>query len=207
MSHIAIISGSHRPHGNSPRIARHIEKLLQGQGHTTYLLDLSTTDLPFWDEGLWGAEGLAAKWETLWNPIRSELESAQGYIIVSPEYHGMVPSRLANLFLLLGNGPTVAHKPALAVSVSAGAGGTYPVTELRAFSAKNNRMVYLPEHLIIRTAGEMFVETIKPEHTESNTIVGERLEWLLKMLADYTVAFNAIRSTGNMANPKFPSGM
>ena len=207
MSHIAIISGSHRPTGNSPRIARHIEAQLQGQGHTTYMLDLSVTDLPFWDEGLWGAEPLAAKWETLWKPIADELAKAEGYVIVSPEYHGMMPSKLSNLFLLLGNGAVVAHKPALAITVSSGVGGTYPVTELRSFSAKNNRMVYMPEHLIIRSAGEMFVENPKPEHAESNAIVANRLNWLLGMLKDYTEAFKVIRATGTTSNPKYANGM
>lgn len=207
MSHIAIISGSHRPNGNSPRIARHIENQLQAAGHTTYLLDLSTTELPFWDEGLWGMEGLSAKWEKVWNPIRDELAKAEGYVVISPEYHGMVPSRLTNLFLLFGNGPLVAHKPALLVTVSSGIGGTYPVAELRLNSTKNNRMVYLPEHLIIRTATEMFVADVKPEHAESNSIVGERLNWLLGMLGDYTKAFTAIRAAGNTSHPKFANGM
>jgi NAD(P)H-dependent FMN reductase len=207
MSHIAIISGSHRPAGNSPRIARHIEKQLQGQGHTTYLLDLAITDLPFWDEGMWGAEGLSTKWETLWKPIAAELTKAYGFVIVSPEYHGMVPSKLMNLFLLVGNGPIVAHKPALAVTVSAGTGGSYPITELRAFSAKNNRMVYLPEHLIIRSAGEMFIENVKPEHADSNTYVSDRLTWLLAMLKDYAEAFKTIRAGGNTSNPKYANGM
>lgn len=207
MSHLAIISGSHRPHGNSPRIARHIEAQLQAQGHTTYLLDLAITELPFWDEGMWGNEALAPKWETLWKPIATELTKAEGLVVVSPEYHGMVPSKLANLFLLLGNGPIVAHKPALAVTVSAGVGGTYPVTELRAFSAKNNRMVYLPEHLIIRSAGEMFIEDIKPEHAKSNEIVQDRLTWLLGMLKDYTEAFKTIRATGTTSNPNYANGM
>lgn len=207
MSHIAIISGSHRPTGNSPRIARYIEKQLHAQGHTTYLLDLSQSELPFWDEGMWGAAPLAEKWQTLWQPVAAELAKAEAFIIISPEYHGMVPSKLTNFFLLCGNGSGLEHKPALAISVSAGVGGTYPITELRAFSAKNNRMVYMPEHLIIRTAGEMFLDEVKPEHATANSIVTERLTWLLGLLEDYTQAFKTIRAAGHTANAKFVSGM
>jgi NAD(P)H-dependent FMN reductase len=206
---IALISGSHRPTGNSGRIAKHIESQLQGQGHSTYMLDLSTTELPFWDEGLWGMEGLSAKWQTLWNPIVAELESADAYIIVAPEYHGMAPSKLTNFFLLLGNAETVAHKPALLVSVSAGNSGAYPISELRAYSFKNNKLVYLPEHLIIRSAGDMFVADVKPEHQASNEYVSERLTWLLAMLADYAEGLKAIRAKGNtkVPAPKFANGM
>ncbi|PZP39746.1 MAG: NADPH-dependent oxidoreductase [Pseudomonas fluorescens] len=204
---IAIISGSHRPSGNSPRIARVIEDKLKAAGHSTYLLDLAVTELPFWDEGLWGMEGLSAKWEKLWNPIQSELASADAYVILSPEYHGMVSSKLTNLFLLLGNGPTVAHKPALLVSVSSGVGGAYPIAEMRSFNYKNNRINFIPEHLIIRSAGEMFIEDVKPEHAKSNEIVTERLEWLLKLLADYGTAFQSIRAAGNTTHPQFANGM
>lgn len=207
MSHIAIISGSHRPNGNSPRIARHVQKQLEAQGHTTYLLDLATTELPYWDEGMWGAEGLTATWEKHWNPIKAELAKAEGYVVISPEYHGMVPSKLTNLFLLFGNGDLVAHKPALAISVSSGVGGTYPIAELRLNSGKNNRLTYLPEHLVVRGADNMFVENVKPEHAESNAIVSERLGWLLTMLGDYTSAFKAIRAAGHTSHPKFPNGM
>jgi len=207
---IALISGSHRPTGNSPRIARHVASLLEGQGHSTYVLDLATTDLPFWDEGLWGQEGLADKWQTQWQPIQTELAAADAYIIVAPEYHGMVPSKLTNLFLLLGNGDIVAHKPALIVTVSAGpVNGAYPVAELRSFSTKNNKMVYLPEHLIIRSAGEMFLPETKPEHAASHAYLTERLHWLLAMLTDYAEGFRTIRAKGNtqIPAPKFANGM
>ncbi len=207
---LALISGYHRPTGNSGSIAKHLAGLLQGQGHSTYLLDLATTELPFWDEGLWGMEGLSAKWEKVWSPIKSELESADAFVILSPEYHGMAPSKLTNFFLLLGNGDSaVAHKPALLVAVSSSAGGAYPVAELRSLSTKNNKMVYLPEHLILRNAGELFVADVKPEHQASNDYLGERLNWLLAMLNDYAEGFKAIRAKGNtkVPAPKFANGM
>lgn len=204
---IAIISGSHRPKGNSPRIARHIQQQIESKGDTTYLLDLSTTDLPFWDEGLWGAEGLSAKWEKVWNPIRDELAAADAYVIISPEYHGQIASKLTNLFLLLGNGPTVAHKPALAVTVSSSGGGAYGIAELRATSAKNNRMVYLPEHLIVRNADNMFIPNPPEEHVRSNEFLTERLSWTLDMLAAYGKALATVRSSTQTTHPKFANGM
>jgi NAD(P)H-dependent FMN reductase len=45
----------------------------------------------------------------------------------------------------------VAHKPALLVSVSSGRGGAFPINQMRQLGYKNNRIMYLPEHLIVRS--------------------------------------------------------
>lgn len=207
MSKIAIISGGHRPSGNSPRIARHIEAELKKKGHSTYLLDLSEDTVPFWDEGMWGVEPLAAKWQKAWNPIAEQLTAAEGFVIVSPEYHGMVPSKLINFFLLTGNGPLVAHKPALLVADSSSLGGAYPAMELRAVSTKNNRMVYLPEHLLVRNANEMFVANPKPEFAHHAELLAKRLDWTLEMLENYIQGFNTIRERGGLFSADFANGM
>ena len=47
------------------------------------------------------------------------------------------------------------HEPGLIVTVSAGAGGSYPVTELRISSYKNTRLCYIPDHVIVRNVGQM----------------------------------------------------
>lgn len=203
----AIISGGHRPEGNSPRIARHIENAVKENGLKTYLLDLATAGLPFWDEGMWGKEGLAEKWTGLWTPIKEKLESADAYVIVCPEYHGNIPSKLMNLLLLLGNGPIVAHKPVLLVGVSSSAGGAYVVESLRATGSKNNRMVFLPEHLLVRNADNMFIETPPAEHVKGNEFLTARLEWTLDMLTAYAGALAKVRATTQTTHPKFANGM
>lgn len=152
MSNIVIISGGMRPTGNTPRIARVVEAELKARKHGTFLIDLAETQLPLWDEGTWGVAPLAEKWAKQWAPLAAEIEKADGLVILSPEYHGMVPSALQNLLLLLGNGPLVSHKPALLIGVSSSNGGLYPVSQLRLNGAKNNRMLFLPDHLAIRDA-------------------------------------------------------
>ncbi len=206
MSHIVIVSGSHRPEGNSPRIARHIEKELQKRGHSTYVLDLAQVELPFWDEGMWGTEGLKDKW-SVWEPHRGEIAKAEGLVLVAPEYHGNVPSRLINVLLLLGNGAVAAHKPALLVSVSSSVGGAYVIHQLRGNAAKNNRMLFLPEHLIVRDAGNVFTSDVKPEHKSANDYMQSRLEWVLTQLEDYIPALNAVRKAGHTQDSRFANGM
>jgi NAD(P)H-dependent FMN reductase len=207
MSHIVLVSGSHRPTGNTPRIAREVEKELKGRGHSAFLIDLSQTVLPLWDEGLWGVKPLDEKWARLWQPLADQLARADGLVVMSPEYHGVVPSALRNLMLMFGNGALVAHKPALLISVSASVNGAYPIAELRATGAKNNRLLWLPEHLIIRHAGEMFQPSPKPEHAQSDKIVRERLGWCLTLLEDYIGPMQAVRAKGHILNEKFANGM
>jgi len=207
MSNIVIISGSHRPGGNTPRVARHIAGLLESRGHTAPVVDLAQTQLPLWDEGMWGVAPLAEKWEKLWKPLAARLAEAEAFVVASPEYHGMVPAALTNFFLLAGNGPLLAHKPALAVGVSASVNGAYPISELKAFTSKNNRIAYLPEHFILRHAGEMFTGNPKPEHAAADAYNAERLAWCLTLLEDYVEPFKAIRAKGHTMNDKFANGM
>lgn len=206
MSHIVIISGGHRPTGNSPRIARHVEKELQKRGHSTYVLDLAQTHLPLWDEGMWGVEGLKDKW-SVWEPHRAEIAKAEGLVLIAPEYHGNVPSALINVLMLLGNGTDAAHKPTLLVGVSSGTGGAYVIQQLRGNGSKNNRMLFLPEHLLVRDADNMFAANAKPEHKKASDYLQSRLEWALTQLEDYIPALNSVRKAGHTADSRFANGM
>ena len=53
------------------------------------------------------------------------------------------------------------HKPALIVTVSSADGGAYPVAELRMSSYKNNRICYLPEHVILRNVERILNDDAK----------------------------------------------
>ncbi|MBM4093459.1 MAG: NAD(P)H-dependent oxidoreductase, partial [Planctomycetes bacterium] len=134
---ISLIAGSHRREPESARVAVYVEKVLRDVGvDATYLLNLAGNPLPLWDESVWSGEG---SWPSLWNPIAAELRASDGFVIVSPEWSGMVPAALKNFFLLC-DAKVLAHKPALIVAVSAGLGGSYPVAEPRTSSYKNTRI-------------------------------------------------------------------
>jgi NAD(P)H-dependent FMN reductase len=127
-------------------------------------------------------------------------------VLVSPEWAGMVPPGLKN-FLLLCTPADIGHKPALAVTVSSGVGGSYPVTELRTSGYKNNKVCFIPEHVIVRSVEQMFVkkasETLEPRDQE----IRARLSYSLKLLREYSQAFKGIRESGVIDNKTFPFGM
>lgn len=199
---IAIISGSHRPQGESHRVARYIQNQLQALGvEDVYLFTLADNPLPLWDEGLWGDD---PKWKALWGPVADQLRAAEGLVIVSPEWSGMVPAGLKNFFLLCDK-ELLAHKPGLIVTLSASMGGAYPVAELRSSSYKNTRICYIPDHVIIRNVGRMLHG---PEPAdEHDAAVRQRLSYCLKVLLEYTKALRAVRSSGVVDLKTFPYGM
>ena len=145
--HISLISGSHRQASQTEKVARVIAQSLldHQQATSTEVLSLAGNPFPLWDEGIWEGD---AKWQALLHPWSEKLAASDGFVILSPEWHGQVPAGLKNFFLLWGGLPALAHKPALIVTVSSADGGAYPVAELRMSSYKNNRICYIPEQIM-----------------------------------------------------------
>ena len=203
---IGIICGSHRPHSQSGKIARYIENALLAQdlSDATWLYDLGGNPLPLWDESIWEGD---EQWRQILTPLSDELKSCDGLVIVSPEWHGMVPAGLKNFFLMWTAGGELAHKPALIVTVSTADGGSYPVAELRMSSYKNSRICYLPEHLIIRYADTVFNNDPAQNKPSAQEYFEERLTYCLEMLREYGLAFQHIRASGKASVEKYTSGM
>lgn len=210
MAIITIISGGHRPSGQSPRIAHWVESQLKARGHSTHLIDLSDLTIPMWDEGMWGVDGLAEKWATHWAPLNEKLKASDSFVVVSPEYHGMVPAALRNFFLLLGNtaSSALAHKPGLIVTVTATpTNGAYPVMELRGTAYKNSRVNFIPEHLIVREAQNILHDDVKPEHQGSSDYIAKRAQYCFDLLEDYTEALKHVRKAGRINTTDYANGM
>ena len=201
---IAIISGSHRKNSQSLKVARHIQQTLgEGVCEETWLYSLEDNPLPLWDEGVWNAE---KKWLDILTPLREQLASCDALVIITPEWHGQVPAGLKNFFLLFGKNE-LGHKPALIVSVSSGVGGSYPVAELRMSSYKNNRLCYIPEHVIIRDVETILNEDESKNDKRVDSYIRERLNWSLKILKQYAVALIQVRESGATETDKFTNGM
>ena len=201
---VAIISGSHRQNSQSMKVARHIQKTLETDiGEETWLYSLAGNPLPLWDEGVWEGE---QKWLDILTPLREELSHCDALVVITPEWHGQVPAGLKNFFLLFGKNE-LAHKPALIVSVSAGAGGAYPVAELRMSSYKNSRLCYIPEHVIIREVESVLNESAADNDPRSDGYIRERLAWSLNILKQYAIALTSVRTSGVTETDKFGNGM
>jgi len=200
---ITVINGSHRINSQSLKVAKHIENTLQTSiGIDADILSLEGNPLPLWDQGTWEGED---KWQTLLTPLNEQLAGSDGFVVISPEWHGQVPSGLKNFFLLFGK-DVLGHKPALIVTVSSGTGGSYPVAELRMSSYKNNRICYIPEHVIIRDVENVLNEEGN-NNEKSDAFYRERIKWSLDVLKEYATALTAVRVTGITNNDQFKNGM
>lgn len=199
-----IVSGSHRQLSQSGRVAEYIQKRIAELkiGADSTILDLGKNPLPMWDEGVF-ADGEV--WQKEWTPWQNTAKTCDSFVFISPEWAGMVPPALKNFLLLASTGGVLAHKPALIVTVSAGKGGSYPISELRASGYKNSYVTYLPEHIIVRHVDTMFKG--ETPQNEDDTYVRTRLDYALKLLNGYAKGLNEIRASGLVDLKTYPNGM
>lgn len=201
MSHILIISGSHRPKSQSRKVSDYIAGAISrlDASATTDVIDLFELKLPLWD----GDGGYVPSKAAAWQPISPRVVKADGFVIVSPEWGGMVPPGLKN-FLLHGSSKEMGHKPAMIVGVSASRGGSYPNNELRTSGYKNTRIVYTPDHVLVQTVNDVL--NGETEADKNDGYIRRRIDFSLKTLLTYTEAFKTIRAAG-LDNPEFANGM
>ena len=202
---ITIVSGSHRKDSQSIKIAKAIMSALKQlkECDEANIFDLANNPLPLWHEDM---RKVGNQSKSLLESISKKLAYSDAFIIISPEWHGMAPAGLKNFFLMWGKGE-LAHKPALIVTVSSGDGGSYPVAELRMSSYKNNRICYLPEHLIIRNVESVFNDNEIDNNSSSQEYFENRLDYCLKQLLTYSKAFKQIRESDAVSIKKYGSGM
>lgn len=201
MQKTLILSCSHRKNSASLTVAtqcKHRVKHFYPQS-TTHLLDFGTQPLPLWDEGVWNQE---PHWQEALNELVSVATACDSIIVVVPEYAGMATPMAKNVMLFL-TAEMVGHKPAFLVSVSAGIGGSYPIAEMRQSSYKNNLLLWLPNHVIIRSAGDFTPPFSDSRQQESL----QRLDHGIQMLGEYAKVLPAVRESEAFQNAPFPFGM
>lgn len=201
--HYGIIAGSHRQNSQSSKIGAYLAtalKRLDGSA-TTDIIDLKGNPLPLWDESAWQQNSALAK---QWLPYAERLRRCDAFCVISPEWAGMVPAGLKN-FLIYCGAQEVGHKPALIVAVSAGRGGSYPVNELRTSGYKNNKLLYLPEHIIVQNAPKVLNDGDAAD--KDDDYIRRRIDYALRQLQAYAAALQTVRASGVTGHPDFPFGM
>lgn len=200
---IALISGSHRQNSQSLRITQYLAGRLAklDASVSTDIIELKGNPLPLWDESMWQAGSALQK---QWEPYAKRLRAADGFVVTSPEWSGMVPAGLKNFFLYCSP-QEIGHKPGMIAAVSSSYGGAYPVDELRISSYKNTMLCYIPEHLIVRNAEKIFAgET--PSGKEDEYMRG-RADFTLRILLAYAKALKPMRDAGGLYDKAYPYGM
>ena len=197
---ISIIATSHRQKSQSQRISNILQLILNrlNTNLDLFSLDLGETNLPLWTPDKKNGDGIGGN---TWKIISKNLNESDGFIFVVPEYGGMATPSAKNLFSLCGEGE-LTHKPGLIVSVSSGAGGAYPIADLRSFSYKNTHIMWIPENIIIRNVEQYnpgFHGTSIPEWLD------RRVNYTLKLLLEYALNMQPLRGLINRKD--FGNGM
>ena len=190
---ISIISGSNRKNSQSIKISKIYFEKLNRLDASVNLINLEKERLPFWEDDL---EGYIPPCKEAFKNISIKLHESDGFVFVVPEWGGMVPSQVKNIFLLASNNE-FAHKPGLIVTLSESLGGSYPVVELRSFSYKNTKICWIPDHVIIRK--------VKEFDPDKDLRLNSRLDYSCKMLLEYSKALVSVRNAADLKT--FKNGM
>ena len=180
---LLIVSASQRPGSQSARVAGYLSEHASQFGEIQHI-ELCRYDLPFWDGDRDGTRIKASDW----HKISPQVEQADALVLITPEWGGMASPMLKNFLLLCDNQDT-AHKPALLVAVTSGISGAYPIAELKMNALKNNKLVPIPDHLIIRNVEQVLGEG---EIDTREQGLRARIGYSLHMLAQYSVALSSI---------------
>lgn len=131
MAKIALIVGSVRRDRQGIKVARWMERKLQGRGHQVFLVDPMELDLPLLDRMYKEMSDPSAKLKDL----REKIKGADGYLAVSPEYNHSTSAAMKNTldyFL-----EEYFFKPSAIVSYSTGGfGGVNAAQHLRLIFAE-----------------------------------------------------------------------
>jgi len=140
--------------------------------------------------------------------LRETLRAADGFVFLIPEWHGMAPAAIKNLFLWF-SAREFAHKSALLVAVSSGDGGAFVINKMRTSAYKNSRLLYLPEHIILRDVAQLWVEGARADDggEGSHSYLERRLAYALNLLTSYVGSLLPMRKSLLQGLADFPNGM
>jgi len=200
-----IIVGSHRADAQSLKVGEYIKKYTKEtiKGVGIDLLDLNVERLPLWSEAAWDGDSDLSK---IVKPYQDRVMSADAFVVISPEWSGMVPAGLKNFFLYM-NSEVMGHKPAMIVGVSSTHGGSYPVVELRMSSYKNTRLCYIPDHVVVEKVEDVLNSYGIDEEDKKDSYIKKRINYSIQILSEYAKAFQIIRDSDLINYKDFPFGM
>ena len=179
MPKIVIISSSIRPDRKSHRVALYFENyMVDNHLAEAEILDLQKCNFPIFDEPL--EQQKVPNLQAL--EFAEKIESAEGIIIVTPEYNGSIPASLKNAIDLLYE--EWRHKPIALVTVSAGPfGGSQAMVALQ-FILWKMKAWTIPEMFSVPNVTETYSELGVPkDKTASDKLASifiKELLWCVK---------------------------
>ncbi|MDX2367907.1 MAG: NAD(P)H-dependent oxidoreductase [Colwellia sp.] len=185
---LVIISASQRKQSQSVKVAQYMAESVTGYEKVTHF-ELCQYNLPLWD----GDQASKSAELSDWPLLNEQISQADAFIMITPEWSGMASPLLKNV-LLMCSGQDTAHKPVLLVGLSGGISGVYPIAELRMNAFKNNKLVAIPDHLVIRNVEEVLNSANESELSDKDNNIRHRIGYSLHVLYHYSEALRALRT-------------
>ena len=182
-----IVSGSSQDSGQSLKVSRYLEAYLEDNLIKADVVDLYSLNLP-----LIGHQS-TSNWHKRWQAVEKQLQTANGVILVSPEYNGGPSPALLNMMFYVQD--QLRHKPALLVGVSSGRGGAAPILGLQQFGVKDTGYVIIPGSVIVSNVGSVLNDhsfSDEAELKEEDSRIRKRLAKSLLTLLAYAQSLEKI---------------
>ena len=192
---LLIISASQRTESQSAKVAEYLANS-STQFSKVRHIELCKQRLPLWD----GEESSKTNDNNDWLALNSQLQTMDALILITPEWGGTASPLLKNL-LMMSDAADSGHKPVLLVSVVNGISGAYPIAELRMNAFSNNKLVAIPDHLIIRNVEEILNTADEANLQQASAItardkrIRHRIGYSLHTLLHYGQAMKSLRET------------
>lgn len=194
---LLIISASQRNNSQSNKVARYMAET------ATEFTQINQVDLINLTIGLWDGDEASKELATSdWKALEALTQASDALILITPEWSGTASPLLKN-FLMMCEVEQTGHKPVLLVSVVDGINGAYPIAELRMNSFKNNKLVAIPDHLIIRNVNEHLNDTTPTTAglNDREDRIRHRIAYSLHTLKHYAHSLRLLRE--NLAKHPF----
>lgn len=149
-----IVSGTNRPGARTLEVAKIIQRLFQEQGETTEIIDLR--DVALGELGSEREYGAAPMPQAMSEAIR-KLNSADGIVIVTPEYNGSMPGALKYFIDHWKYPDTFEFRPIALVGLGGRWGALRPVEHLQGVFGYRNAFIY-PERIFISDVHKVVVD-------------------------------------------------
>ncbi|GAA0812849.1 NAD(P)H-dependent oxidoreductase [Colwellia asteriadis] len=190
---LIIVSSSQRSQSESEKVAIYLAKNSE-QFTDIEHIDLYQQALPMWD----GCDESKFNPQSNWARLSKQLTDADALVVVTPEWGGTASPLLKN-FLMMCEIHETGHKPVLIVSVVNGVSGAYPIAELRMNAFSNNKLVAIPDHLIIRNVEEVLNDArfennnVKLDLSTRDKRLRHRIAYSIHTLFHYASALKNLR--------------
>ena len=172
---ILIISGTNRKNSNSLRLAKHCQKLLEGQGASTQLLDLATLPIEVLSPTAY------SKKPEGWAPFQQAIDQAKAVWVVVPEYNGSFPGALKMFIDLLEHPQSLKGLPSAFVGLASGRWGA-----IRAVEQLEMVFQYRYAHLFNE---RLFVPAVHNMLDSNDVLTDPELAGLLEDMVSHFIAY------------------